>query len=471
MKLCRLISLFALLAALGLGCSSGDKPGTTPTPTDDAEGDGTDNLDNDGSADSGHTDADTKADDVKDSGTLPGDTIADVPDGSVPDVAPGTDGTATTDPDTKADGDATVGPDVFKKALPLDICAGSPSTPDSERCKKCGLCAEQPICVTPDNGTPKTYKNDCFALCDLMLYDGLTSLKVQPGQKACPACKFCNGTEAKKEFCVTLNSGAVVTVEHECEILCQDFKPKADGKPTVSAGACKSTCSQPTPTGGGCNFSKYSPVCAKEDGKTYSSVCAMQHCDLPGCFAAGSAAATANCKSAKMNVECAGECFDATKTPNCSSDCAAVCGILKNGKGQSFRNDCVAKAAGATTGSCAGVTEIPGDEKCSAALLYNGIGCWPDVDYTDGSLHPVCGSRPQTGKPDQWVTFRSAAEFKAFAVADPTWTQKYPEACKCTCDISPKEVCGDDGVPYINACVAECYNPGGKFGYKPGKCP
>lgn len=468
MKLCRLISLLALLAALGLGCSS-ENTGTKPTPTEeDAEGDGTDNLDGGGPADGGHSDADAKTGEVQDGSPSDGDSAGgDVPDGSVTDVSQ--DGGDVAGEDAKADGDATVGPDVFKKVLPLDICAGSPSTPDSERCKKCGLCAEQPICVTADNGTPKTYKNDCYALCDLMLYDGLTSLEVQPGQKACPACKFCNGSEPPVEYCVTLNSGAVVTVAHECEVKCQDFKPKADGTPTYGKGACKSKCSQPTPTGGGCNFSKYNPVCAKEDGKTYASTCAMQHCDLAGCYAAGGAAPSAQCKPAAMTAECAGECFDAAKTPNCTQECAAVCGILKNGKGQSFRNDCVAKASGATTGSCAGITEIPDDEKCSAAVLYNGIGCWPDVDYL--SVHPVCGSRPQTGKPDQWVTFRSAEEFKAFSSADPTWSQEYPEACKCTCKITAKEVCGDDGITYVNACVADCYNPGGKLGYKPGKCP
>ena len=353
----------------------------------------------------------------------------------------------------------------------------------------------------------KTYKNDCEAILALKAYDWPqgyaptqgkcadckdcigVSLKCNTQKKECEECdgKGCIGngeTCAKNEdcewtpVCATLKSGAKVTVEVPCEAKCLDLADNVGINP--KNGACKSKCSAPPPDGGGCPMSVWQPVCSKKDGKTYASECAMQNCDLQGCYPAGADAKTAECESAKMEIECPGECWDSTNATwskaGCTSECKPVCGIAKNQKGISFRNKCVAAAEGANVSSCDGVSSTKND-KCSAQLYVdNGAPCCKDVQYE--LVKPACASFG-SGADAEWYTFRSKAEFtcwddkaKAQKKDDATATQwefKYQGACICKCPKTDKPVCGADGWTYQNACQAKCYN-GDLFTWKTGAC-
>lgn len=387
----------------------------------------------------------------------------------------------TETPDTAAD---TAAQDVPPKPkLPLPDCAqGSPSN-----CLNFDKCPKNPICI---DGT--TYANDCEAIVKLNSFEGLDPFLNKLLKGACPECAACGSesikcntqtklcalctggtckdttTQCQKTtdcgsltWCATLNNGAKVEVNLPCKAKCLDLDTKFSPNPSV--GACKSMCSQPPPKGAGCPMNSYQPVCAKEDGKTYANACALQNCDLQGCYAVGSAGKTDLCAPKAMTVECEGECFaEASKvTPeaaNCPKDCNPVCGVTALGVGRSFRNQCLAVNAGAKVGDCTGMQNRPWD-KCSAEL-YKGKGCCADVDYSYLGIKPVCGSRlaDKAGDPDTWVTFRNMAEYKCLTAGDNKWTLQYMEPCKGNCPLTGTKVCGDDGNPYENACVAEYWN-------------
>ena len=492
------VAALACLALLGACAASTTppKPDAAGTDEDIVEAD-TDTVAGDGPSDAvARTDAsDAKTGETAvavdggpdvgtdDTGSTPDADVADGSDGAVVDVAP--DVVAPTD-----------GPP--KPKLPLPECAqGNPAN-----CTQSSKCPEFQICVDG-----QTFINDCDAIVKLKAYDWPAGYDDKISKGACPSCAacakistkcnnvtgkcaLCEGTNCNDgskactanadcveafPVCVTLKSDAQQTVALECLSKCMDLKQKPDNSgPVVSNGACKSSCSQPEPTGGGCSMGKYQPVCAKEDGKTYASDCALKHCDLQGCFAIGGTSKSDKCESGKLTKECDGECFaEASKVKdsakNCPTDCNAVCGILPTGKGQSFRNACLASNAGAKVKDCTGVSSTAAD-KCSAGELYEGKGCCPDVDYTN--VKQVCASKQpaKAGDAEAFVTFRSFAEFKCLTTGDNMWAKQYDGPCICNCSNVEKPFCGDDGLTYTNKCQADCYNPPNGMTGKPGPC-
>lgn len=490
-----LLVALTLAAFAAAGCSEDTtepkaKPDTV-AGTDEVSGgsDGTGSSDTAATTDdtgdtiSTGTDAIAKTDDTAVTDT----DSTDVPDGTdQPDGSDTPDGTGT-DGDTAAETDTSIAPDVAKLKLP--DCA-------KDNCANCATkCAVQEICVDG-----KTYKNDCEAICALQSFDWPATYDISP--KKCPDCAACANVELKCDatakkcvygktgdlktlakactknadcvgaaaVCATIKSGAQITVELPCDVECLELKPSAADptKPVPPTnGACKSQCS--SPAGGGCPMNLYQPVCAKQDGKTYANECALQNCDTQGCYAVGSSAKTDACVADAMSVECVGECFADAAAPNCSAECNPTCGILPTGKGQSFRNACLAAAKSATVGNCDGITATEAD-KCSAGESYKGTGCCAGVDYT--SVNPICAMRQEDGgKPAVWLTFRNQSEYDCLTKGDNMWVQQYVGPCVCNCNQNGPEVCGADGLTYTNKCQAECYNPGGQFSTTPGACP
>lgn len=490
--------LAALLSTTAFGC--GEEVAPAKTDTGGEEQDIQTGSDGSGGSDVGQsTDGDTA---VGTDDTTPGSDTAvdpdagtdtdttDLPDGSTDeDTTPGSDDAVGSD-DAGTGTDATVKPDVPQLKLP-DCAKGS--------CTQCQTkCPLAEICV---DGT--TYKNDCEAICALKSYDWPANYQISP--KKCPDCAACANVELKcdtakkkcvygkpgaqetlsktcatnadcvgaKAVCATLEGGAQLTVELPCDVECLQLQPNpSDPTKTIAptAGACKSACSQPPPNGGGCSNTKYQPVCAKQDGKTYAGECHMQNCDTSGCYPIGATTASAQCVADAMTVECVGECFEDAGGPQCDKACNPTCGILPTGKGQSFRNACLAGVKNAKVNNCDGISTTDADI-CSAEELYKAKGCCPDVDYT--VVQPICAARQseKDGELDKWVTFRSQAEFDCLTKGDNLWIFKYQGACICNCSLAGPEVCGADGITYANKCQAECFNPGGNFSVAQGPCP
>lgn len=494
----RLVVLSALLAvSLSAACGTDPAPAKKDTATEEDTDPG--NQEDGVTVDSTADGAQPQGDGTGDSGTSADTQVAD----GASDDQTAVDGDATVvddavdaGGDASATGDVTSGTDAGKPpGLPLPDCAiGS--------CSKCGFCAVTPICV---DGV--TYSNDCEAICKLNLKEGLAPIIDKVKKGACPACaacgtetikcnvqtKFCtkceNGTCTDSKtaacksnldcvdaftVCAVLEDGTQVSVANPCEATCLKLKT---GITNPKPGPCKTKCSAAPSS---CPLHSSSPavpelpVCAKQDGKTYDSDCALKNCALDGCYAVGSTAATTEC-AAGLTKECDGQCFaEASKVSaqakNCPTDCNAVCGILPTGKGMSFRNECLAKNAGAVVKDCAGVSATASDA-CSSTL-YTNKGCCPGVDYTQTGIKQVCAKKvdPNGGK-DQWVTFRNSKEFTCLSAGDKSWEYQYDGACLCACNNIKNEVCGDDNVTYLNQCVAECYNkdlPG--FNTKTGAC-
>lgn len=430
--------------------------GATPPPDDNGTDTGSVDTGGDDAAIDAGTDTVTldAGSDTADSGTE--DTGTDTADtATVEDVQ---DTSGSTDSDTTAD---TAADDVAEtvedagpppKKLPLPDCA--------KNCAECSKCPDTPMCLAG-----KSYKNDCEAICELQAFDWPTGF--EPTQGKCPECSFCTPDAPKEAWCATLKNGAQITTETKCETECLDLATDKGINPTK--GPCKSKCSQPPENGGGgCSPTAYQPVCSKKDGTTYTTACAMQNCDLQGCYAAGQSAMTQECTPGTMVVECPGECYDAGKWGSCTNDCKPVCAIGKTGKAISYRNGCIANTENAKVLSCEGVSTTPKD-KCSAEMYGTvGTGCCPDVDY--GSIKQVCYSKG-TDVAD-WMTFRNQGEYNCLIPdADKKlWTFQYQGPCIGNCPLTQKLVCGDDGQQWDNACQAKWYN-GDSYTWKDGPCP
>ena len=463
--LCRFLAVGSLVASFGLvGC------GTKATATDDATV-----TEQDGSTDDlGTSDADRDGDDATD--TTDHTDTTDQADGHGDADGSTEQGDAPDAIDTGSD--VAVDVDTSKPDIPMP-----PICPEAKgSCALCTLCPAFPVCTLKEVGKPdlKTYPNDCAAMCALNAINWPSEVGTQLWASECPACPLCTPTDMKtaSPYCVTLNSGAKVTVEHQCEIGClPDAKMQVDGKtPVASKGACKAKCTDPVSSGGaGCKV-KGQPICAQQDNSTYTNQCQMENCDIAGCYPDGATAKTAACAPGSMTKECDGACYDAKKTPSCPATCSPVCGISKkkllNGQtltiGTSFRSACIAAAEGATVGDCAGISNSSADA-CAGGVLYTAKGCCENVDY--GIIHPVCASQTVAGKPDQYVTFQNQGEYDCLTAGTSTWTFQYASACVGSCSGNYQPVCGADGFTYQNACQADYYNPpAGTFTYTNGPC-
>ncbi len=496
--LCLVVASALALSSLAAGCSSSSTAAATPDEGTTDEGDAEPGVD--GSTDKGDTlvgDAKPADDAVSPDGTPLDTTDEDSQvDGTDDDSGVDAAGDASSTGDTTDAGADTVGDTGGPKIILPDCAIGS--------CAKCSYCPTAPLCV---GGV--TYNNDCDAICKLDLKEGLGPILDQVKKGACPECAAC-GTETIKcntqsqhcaigengvfvdkttstclkdadcaaayTQCATLEDGSKVEIDSPCQASCLKLKT---GITNPTPGACKTKCSAPPAS---CPTTKPSsavpsvPVCAKEDGKSYDTACALKNCSLDGCYATGETAATLACGTG-LTKECDGECFaDASKVSataaNCPKDCNSVCGVLPTGRGKSFRNECLATNAGAKVKDCTGITATP-DDKCAADTLYSNRGCCADVNYTLGGIKQVCAKKVDpAGGPELWVTFRNTNEFKCLTTGQTGWEQQYYGPCLCKCSDVEKLVCGDNGQTYLNQCVAECYNkllmPG--FTTKPGSC-
>ncbi len=445
--------------------------------------------------DSGGTPSDTgAATDVTTDATAPTDVAAVDTTGTDAGPAADTTGADASTTDAGADNDATTdaggaadaGTPDAGKTLPLPSCA--------KTCADCTQCADTPMCA---NG--QEFLNDCQAICKLQAYDWPTGVTLVQGK--CPWCEKCQTAtkpDAPDAFCAKTAGGAYVPVKQECELECTKLATPETctaGKCPTSGQACTkdwqcspksevikgscgkfNLCMQPVAQGGAaCPVNAYNPVCSKKDGTTYATECAMQACDLSGCFPLNETVKSAQCDPGKMVAECGGECYDKTKwttgAAKCPGDCNPVCAVISgksSGIARTYRNGCIAKGSDAAVLNCEGVSATAKD-KCSAELYEAATtgACCPDVDYS--IVKQVCASKG-TGATATWYTFRNQSEFDCLTVTEKgDWTFQYLGPCVCNCPQTNNPVCGDDGLTYQNACQAQCYN-GDKFSWKSGAC-
>lgn len=473
--------------ALLLGCAGGqdDKPAPKPDAASDGGAQDAGQPDIPPVADAGPTpdvatpgqDAGDAAAPLTDSATRPPEDVtasdaaapddaaevadaASASDAGVADAAPPPDGQgwdAAAQDATGADGDMgeDIGPDsgpVYPK-LALPACAAN--------CLECYKCATKPICVGG-----KTYNNDCHAMCALQAENWPIGQTIVSGACYKPLCAQCAPGVPKSLHCAALKDGTKVTIGAACEAKCLELDPNTTPNPVV--GACADKCHAPIGDGGGgCSPTDYGAVCSETDGQTYASVCAMQHCDMPGCFPVGATAKDAKCAPYQMKAACAGSCFEAGKWPGCPGECAPVCMRDVQGHAVSYRNGCVAKVEGAVALGCEGVSASQYDQ-CSAGMYTElKVGCCAGVDYESAS--PVCASKG-TGVDAKFVTFRSLKEMACLTAGEQgAWTFQFQGPCLCNCTKIPKPVCGADGKTYENSCQAQCYHGVG-FGFSLGGC-
>ena len=362
------------------------------------------------------------------------------------------DGDAGLTADSGASGDVGAGVG-FVKTIAVPACAAN--------CLLCHLCGHKPVCV---GGV--TYSSECHAICALKAPKWPGGFQVAQGPCQYGSCDQCTKSDVPKLHCASLADGTKVTVAKACDATC--LKLNAAASPNPSAGPCTSKCTDQIGFGGGgCPHLSNVPVCSATDGKSYKSVCAMEHCNLPGCQPLGSTVGSAKCNAGAMKVQCPGACHDKAKWPACPDSCAPVCAIDKAGQGMTYRNGCIAKANGADPAGCDGVSATPAG-KCSGALYASlGVGCCPGLNYA--KIKPICASIPTATGPD-FYTFRSLQEFGCLTkLSKQAWKFEFQGPCLCACNMIKKPVCGADGMTYQNSCHAKCYN-GANFQMTDGPC-
>jgi len=381
-----------------------------------------------------------------DAATALGDAIDDVEpqadgegEGSLADIPPS--------------GDASPSDTVAPPTLPLPGCAPN--------CLVCHQCPKKPICVDG-----KDYPSDCHAICDLKALTWPGTHVVEAGECFKSSCPKCTKQDVKAPHCATIKGGSQVPLAMACEAKCLQLDPSV--APNPAPGPCLTPCTKPIGQGGaGCPPGEPNPVCSKTDGQSYASECAMQHCDIKGCFPLGAPGKTSTCAPFKMTSACAGECYSKAKWPNCTDACEPVCRFDAKGYGVSYRNACIAKAEGAAVGSCAGISASKYD-KCSIELYdKQGVGCCPGLDYT--AIKQICASTG-SGKDEVFYTFRSLKEYACLTKGQSLqWKFQFQGPCLCNCTKISKPVCGADGKTYQNLCQAKCHGGPG-FKTTPGPC-
>ncbi|MBM4354882.1 MAG: hypothetical protein FJ109_14015 [Deltaproteobacteria bacterium] len=290
-------------------------------------------------------------------------------------------------------------------------------------CGKCPAgvgweCTQDQKCACPCTGIPfnpvcdtkseTTYENGCKAECA-----GVPEGNIAKGK--CPTCEEkCTADEKKlQEICGSDGVDYFSFCELKCAIGTKDCLSLQKCPQVKYPGLCQLDCCKDK----GCP-KDYNPICGT-DGETYCNMCTLLLC--PG--------------AGNPDYACVGECLDATKCPDCTDDCAPVCGKLGI-KRKTYGNECLMKCAGA---------EFKWEGDCC-------LEC-PEVDAY------VCSSDFNVFKSECFLLCMAPDETPALydipKLPDGSYWTDVCDVCMCDLGSGPA-VCGSDYQTYANQCALQC---------------